>query len=478
MTNYQPTLLYPNGNETILARVIDIQWKESFPVVNNGASCWYEIFYTENYDHTAEPDWKMIASVPIGTSRYEWRVGNLFKSKFIRVAICSVNIRGERSDMSISAANFSIKKSLPDAPAILSPVPGERYGGVVRIIFDDAAVKNNSSRRAKYYIYFRSNKANIPLSSVMQRVPVGTGPIKWDVSFLPPSDDYVLTAYMADDDGNKSSEVNVTDIKIVNEGFFLIDTKAPEAYIQINEGNEFTKDRNISVRLFAYDETTDAHALQFVEGEESGPAESPTELKFWTLSEEEGIKTLSVRYQDYGGNRSSESDNNFRSLFNIDNRAIADIALDKQSDQDIIWIGVNGENPTIYKLSPNENFVCQVNETINSLTIYNDVLYISVDTVDNRALVYRLSGNELVEAFSLTDDDSEILSMQSYKGKMYLGAENGSLYSYDESLISLVRDFDKPIDVILSDSSLLYILFRNSSILMIFDGTNFTEVEL
>ena len=474
----QPTLIYPNGNEIISAKYIIIEWKESIPV-SDGSVSWYEIYYTDNYDYLEEPDWKMIAIVPSGITKFEWKIGNLIKSKQCRVAIRSVNNKGEKSDYSISAYNFSIQRSLPYTPSIISPVNGGEYSDSIKIIFDEKAVYNNASRRSKYYIYFRSSKLGIPLSPIAQRIPIGTGPIVWDIHLLEPSDDYIITVYAADDDGNRSSEVNISDIKIINQGFFLIDTIPPDTYVQINSGNQFTKSRDVSVRLFAYDETTSPHALQFIEGDNIGEPESIQEIRFWKLSEEDGTKIINVKYQDFGGNRSSVKDQIFRTFFDLNNQSISDIVMQKLEGEYILWIAVNGEYPSIYKSDPNTSLVSRVNEKINSISIYKDLLYVAVQTSDSTGLLYKISNNnKITESLSITDEQSEINSIQEYKSYLYIGSSNGSLYVYDGKTSSLIRDFDQPIKTLFSDASLLYITFYHSNYFFIYDGYNFTEVSL
>lgn len=477
----QPTILYPNGNENILARSIIIEWRESYPVLKDSLPSWYEIYYTDNYDYLEEPDWKMIAVVPVGVYKYEWNIGNFIKSDNVRIAIRSVNSKGERSQLSISASNFSIKRSLPQMPSLLSPVPGGRYSDSVKILFDESSMLKSASRRAKYYIYFRSSKLNIPLTPIAQRIPIGFGPIVWDVHLLEPSDDYIITAYVADDDGNKSEEVNVVNVSIINEGFFLIDTTPPETYIQINNGNEYTKDRNVSVRLFSYDNTTSPHSMQIIEGENIGGAEKPQEIIFWTLSEEDGVKTLQVKYQDFGGNRSSISDKIFRTFLDVNNSDIADIVLDKKSNysDNILWVAVNGDYPSIYKCETGPTFITNVNENINSISLYNEVLYVAVSTADSTGLVYRVSeNNKISEAFHISDADSEITSIQSYNNRLYIACVSGSLYYYDGKIVNFVYDFDDSIKSIFSDNSLLYITFYNSNNMNIYNGKDFNEVIL
>jgi hypothetical protein len=302
---------------------------------------------------------------------------------------------------------------------------------------------------------------------------------------LSPSDDYEVVVYLADDNGNKSQEVSIAPITIYNEGFFLIDTMPPSGYVQINNGDEFTRTRDVSVRLFSYDEVTGIHSMRFFEstddGEENGgPPESYTNLKYWQLSENDGIKTLKVLFQDFGANRTTEINKPFRVLFDIDNADIADIISHRDVDgNDILWAGVNGSTPSIYNFNPNGSLVATSAEPINSLAIYNDSLFVAVDTPDDTALVYRFVGlNDLEPTITLTEYSSEIQSMQAYKGALYLGAMGGGLYRYDDNAVNLIANFISPIHLLYSDSSLLYILLKNSSNMIIFDGTTFKEVSV
>lgn len=477
----RPTLVFPNGGENILARVIEISWHEPRPLSLDNLPVWYEIYYAEDYEALDEPDWKMLASIPSGISSFRWNIGNYLRSDRVRCAICSVNARGERSDFSVSADSFRIQREMPLTPAVLNPVPGGRYGSSIEIVLDDAAVRDNFGHRAKYYIYFSSQKAGVPLTIVAQRVPVGAGPLIWDTSLVKASDDYILTVYMADDDGHKSAEVNIRDIQIVNEGFFLIDTKPPSAYIRINDGAEFTKDPNVTVRIFAHDDTTGLHSMMFREGDVNISPESVVGLKYYRFKDGEngvkdGIKTLKALFQDFGGNRTSQSHQIFRLLFDLDNSDISDIILQKGTGT--FWVACNSSQPMLFKIEEGSSFAVSINEPINALGILNSVVYLAVDTADDTALVYRYNGETLDEAIGISDSGSEIISMATYKQSLYLGSLNGALYKYSESSADLLRSFIAPIAKLYSDSSLLYILLKNYPNLIIYDGVNFSEVTI
>ncbi len=472
----RPILVYPNGGEDILTREIEISWLSFNPASTDNLQTWYEVFFTENFDFETEPDWKMIASVPSSVNKYLWKVGNTIRSKNVRVAVRTVNINGERSDMSISSSSFSIRRAMPVIPSVLSPLPGQRYGSSIRFLFDESGILNSFAQRTKYYIYFSSAKAKIPLTTIAQKIPVGSGPIDWDTSLLPPSDDYIITIYLADDDGNKSQEVNIRDVSIIQEGIFYIDTTPPSGYIQINNSDQFTRDRNVSVRLYSHDEITDIHSMQFIES--SGDAdivsspESFANLKYWQLSDNDGVKTLKVKFQDFAGNRTDQQEQTFRILLDTKQEEIVDAHL----DGDRIWIAKNGNQPSIYVVDPNLSFITNVDNKINSITIFNKSLYIAASQTSAKALLYRWTGFALERVIELDDEESEINSITEYKQSLYAGCQNGGLYKYNESTFTLIQKFTNPIKKIVNDNSLLYIILYNTNNLIVFDGNKITRI--
>tara|TARA_B100001778_G_scaffold334404_1_gene345630 strand:+ start:41033 stop:42505 length:1473 start_codon:yes stop_codon:yes gene_type:complete len=484
----KPTLLYPNGREDIIGRVIKIEWEEPLQPSNDLTQVWYEVFYSEFYDQLDEPDWKKIAVLPAGNNFFNWKIGNSIKSQRCKVAIRSVNIRGERSEFSVSADLFSLRREQPPAPAVLSPLPGARYGSSVEISFDDSAILNTFGQRAKYYIYFRSNKAGVPYTPVAQGIPPGTGPIIWDTSSLPPADDYVIVTYLADDDGNKSQETNIENVSIFNEGFFLIDTKPPTGFVQINNADQFTREEDVTVKLFAFDETTGIHAMRFIErtntsegeGEDiDRPAEAFAEIKYYTFDEGDGDKVLKVLFQDYGGNRTSEIQRPFRVGFERDNSIISDIVLQRTATGDVVWAAINESQPGLYRIdNSGASLILRTNEDINALALLTDTVYIAVATDDGRALIYRDSGLGPAPVIELEESQSEVISMENYSDNLYIGTVGGMLYRYDEAAVNLIQTFNAPIEKLYSDDALLYIILRNSTKIIVYDNATFTEVDL
>lgn len=479
----KPNLIFPNGNEIIKGRSVVIEWQEPQEPSVDLSEVFYELAFSEFFDPLDEPDWKTIAIVPSGTNSYEWKIGNRIKSDKCKIAVRSFNTSGSRSDYSTSDDFFSIQKDPPPSPAIVRPIPGSRHGNSVFISFDDTSLIDSFGQRAKYYIYFHSKSADIPFTNIAQAVPVGSGPIVWDTSALPPADDYVITVYLADDDGNKSSETNVENLSIFNEGFCIVDTLPPSGFVEINNADEFTRDRDVTVKLFAFDEATGVHSLRFIEelaeGESAGPAEAYAEIKYKQLSEGDGVKTLKVLFQDFSANRTSEIQRPFRTSFKRGESPITDIVRQKTFDGDVIWLSILDDPPALYRIDKNgSSLVLQTNESITSIAVLNGVAYISAETDDGRALIYRNSGTGPQEAVRLDTADTQVTSMITYQGALYFGTVGGRIYKYDETAVGFVGSFDGPIEQLHSDDALLYVVLRNRTIIYSYDTSSFQEIEL
>lgn len=477
----RPTLIFPNGNEVLYTREIEISWQESVPPTTDRLAVFYEIFYSENYDFTTEPDWKMIASIPAGIGRYNWRVGNNFRSKNMRCGVRAVNSRGERSDMSVSANSFTLNKALPLSPVILSPVPNSRYSDTVTFIFEDTAILNTFAQRAKYSIFYSSDNLNIPLSPIAENIPVGSGPIVWDTANVRDSDDYVITVFLKDDDGNKSKEVNIRNIAIIHDSFFLVDTKEPIVYMEINDNATYTKDANVSLKIFAYDEMTGVHSLQIIEETEAentiidyGPVETYAEIKSYELNPTNGVKTLKANIQDFAGNRPKAYSQSWKVLINVKAEDAVDILA--TSTQNKLYFATNDTFGKIYVADPNPSFLVQASKKISALGYYKDVLYVSYINDNQTAEVVKYADGVFSEAFGLMIENSQVIAMTSYRENLFVATRNGSLYVYNNTSLTFVRNFDTQINRLYTNQDLLYITFKNNKNIFVSDGTTFTEV--
>lgn len=487
----RPTLLYPNGLENILTREIEIRWKEEYPPSSDGLDVWFELFYTENYDFATEPDWKMIAAVPAGIGKYLWKVGNTVKSKSVRCAVRGINSRGERSEMSISATSFTVRKSNPSTPSVLSPQSNARYNDRIQFIFDESGVLNSFSQRAKYNIYCTSVKANLYMIPIAQNIPVGAGPIIWDTATIPPSDDYKFTIFLVDDDGNKSSEVLVSDVAILHEEFFLIDTKPPEAYIQINNGDIYTKDTNLVINSYAYDDATGIHAMKLESGAVSSGGENYSNIKFFDIGNQpDSIVSVTATFEDFAYNRSEDGNQkdfiqfrkNFEELntnvVDMTTRTFLNVTAEKTETITDVFYAVNYQSNSIIYKDP-KSYAFALNEQVLCIASYDTNIFVSVKNDGNTAQVYRWDNTVVEQVITLSEVDSAIISMQYHNDKLYFGCANGSLYSYNKQSLTLVNIFESGVSKMYSDGNLLGIVLGNSKKFYFLTSNNtITEIQI
>lgn len=493
---YKPTVLYPNGGEIIRAREIEISWLEQYPPSSDGLPVSYEIFYCDNFDQVNEPDYKMIATVPSGVGKYNWRIGNTIKNNNIRIAIRGVNTRGQRSKFSLSAAPFTIEKAAPMSPIVIEPLPYSRYDSFVKFIFDDQPLIGSFSARAKYFIYFSSDYANIPTTMIAQNIPVGSGPIVWNTSNLPSAEDYKIFIYLQDDDGNRSKEVIVDNVSVLHDKYFYIDTEPPEAFIQINDGDEYTKQAETFVKVFAYDKVTNVHSIQFIEEAEpviEGSPQRNTRDLSWTFNDIDGVKTLRLQCQDFGGNRIPVTTDveKFRILHDAMDSIVADVIPSSNGKE--IYVGINNTRGEIYKFATttvsiddegkitnistvNKSSVTFVENPIVALSFYNNDLYISVRPSANKGVCYRWTGIKLEIAFALNDDDSIINDLIQYKESLFFGTQDGGFYRFFANSISKLHQFTSSVTKLYTDRNIVFIVLKDNAKLYFFDGKNVGEI--
>ena len=249
-----PTLTYPNGGESINSSTIDITWSEAsnLPSVE---VIWYEIFITEVYDTNSLDGLIQIATIPSGNSSYTYNINKNLKGKECRIGIRAVNYRGQRSDISFSADNFTISNRKLPIPAVFKPTFGTTYFSYVPIVLDNEGVVGRCSQRSFYQVYYSSKSLGIGWVLIFKNVMVGTGPIGWDVSSFPAASDYSLKIELVDGD-SVSESVFINDITINNANYFLIDTIPPKGEVHIQNSSEYTKDRDLVISLRASDSTT------------------------------------------------------------------------------------------------------------------------------------------------------------------------------------------------------------------------------
>jgi hypothetical protein len=465
-----------------------------------------EVFFTENYIDDQKTSWSRIARVPYSSDRFIWNFGDRFRSDRCRVAIRVVNSQGGRTKLLKSANNFSIYRSSPVTPSVVSPSKSMRYSDVVPIILDYQGIVNSRGSRDRIFIYYRSAKRNIPLTSVIERVAVGTGPMSWDVSDLPNSDDYELVMFASDDYGNRSNELVIKNLSIFNEGYFIRDFFPPEGFMIINSGDDYTSDTRIRVKLFAYDESTDIHGVKFSEINPEDPSESLsiTSPQFYsediitTLRDEDGKNILSAIIQDFGGNRTMHQEDpgsagsefrNFRSLLKSDSGIeVVDVlsifsatTVGDQTSGEIYFI-TRGEKSALFEMSiDNVGSYSELSELpmeCNLIADFSGVKYMSGVSSLKGLNLLRYNGDTVDVIYTLLDPESEIASMQELDGILYIGSLNGDLHKFDGVSLTLDSNLSGVPYFMSRIGSQLYILVKNVNSFYVHNGTSITKLDI
>lgn len=470
-----PTLLYPNGGETILVNEIVVSWSVPSPASPDNRAVAYELYYTDTFDPLKEPDWKQIADLPSTSTQHVWRFGNSIRSTRCRVAIRSRNGRGERSRFTVSAADFSIHRRKLESPTLISPIGSDRFDKSIEIIPDDSGIVGSHSERSFYQFYYSSAEANIPLTAIAQNVPIGVGSITWKTINLPPAKDYVLQAYLADDDGNVSDSIFVRHIEIAHEGFFVIDTLPPQSSVVINDNDTFTKDRTVSVTVVSYDEATAVHSMQLKDDDSESSPEPSSDATVYELSAGDAVKTVELLLQDYGANRNDDQTQRlFDVLVETDSGVkVADIATDRLTST--TWVITSTPHNSLYKIKSFPSLVTAFEDEPTAVAVFGSFTYVGVKTTDSLGILMQFNGYEAVVSKEFTESDSVINAMTVHGKLLFIGFENGVVYKFDGLNFTKINGTGNPVRSLVSDGSLLYLTERNGTDVFVYNGTEFVS---
>lgn len=461
------------GNESDIGDVPGQRPVITHPESGSRTSKTYEILYSSEYDFRQEPNWQQIAVVPAASTSYTWRFGNALRSNKCRVGIRTRIASGERSKVFTSAGDFSIRRQKLSVPTIISPSPNERYDKLIEIVADDTALMGTYSQRSSYQFYYSSVSAGIPLTSIFQNIPVGSGPVIWNTLDLPPAKDYIFQAFLSDDDGNLSDSIYIKGIDIAHEGFFIVDTLPPVAAITINNNDSFTKSRNVNVQIVSYDAATSIHAMRLKDGLNIGQADVVANIKRLSLSEKNEIKTVQLLLQDYGANRNDELQKVqrlFETLVEVED-GIADITVDQSNA--ILWAVTKGINNNLYRVTDFASLVSTFEDEPTAISIYQLCVHVATKDDGNKSSLYRFNGLELETVTNFDEIDSTINTMTVHGTNLYLGMENGNVYSYDGLNLNQVAVLDNPVRLLHSDGSILYLVQKNDFNIYVFNGASF-----
>jgi len=366
---YAPKIETPIPGQTINNGTVSITWsKASQPSTDSSiapADVTFEIEYTDDYKGRETNWYTLKRRIPWSTTSFSWRVGNMIKSDSVRLRMRAKDVRrNAASDWYLMDGDFTINVFKLQPPAIVSPISGRVYSDYLTIILDETPLRETYHQKVRYTLDYSSSKRSVSWTTIAANVPPGENIIRWDLSNMSPSDDYVLRLRVR---GLKSDPTStedqfasqfIHDIEIQQPGMFLIDTIPPEGVLRIENSTGVTNEPKQTIEIFAEDATTDIVQMQLREcnatqdlqlgnleedEEETEECDTITELlanlgdppdfdhligkpleyspkTVWAFdSEESGIKKIEAMFVDSGGNMSiQEQSRVYLSAFSSD----------------------------------------------------------------------------------------------------------------------------------------------------------------
>lgn len=321
----QPTLLYPVGGENIDASYIIIRWDE--PVDASSTVSYVELRVAQGLDIFDDERSYVIGRTAPGVKKFIWNFNSSLAGTGLRVSVRLVAPDGSRSASSVSYDDFNILGRTIPTPVIVSPRPNAVISNSTLIVFDNTPYNQMGTSKLQYFLYASSESSQAYYVKVAENIPVGTSTIIWNAEELRNSSDWYLNIYVADDEGKRSPTINIGPLSVGDPGFIIFDTEPPEITIQLQQGDFYTKKRDISLKVYADDDGTNVHAMQIKEFvrrwngnkyEYAPPGDnipSPLATSYfidntYRLFDKDTRKYVSVFAQDYGANRNDLSNPN------------------------------------------------------------------------------------------------------------------------------------------------------------------------
>mgnify|MGYP001565500830 CR=1 FL=1 len=556
MMLFSPHITSPKGGEMFNQGQISITWDKSDPPFEDSYTedpyltsvVSYEIEYTENYQ-TDKTVWHTLKRrIPWTETSFNWVVGKMIKSDSVRIRMRSKNSLDQSlSDWSMSSGNFLINifKLIP--PVIVSPVGNQVYTDFILIILDETLTKGTFNQKVRYTLEYSSEKRNIDFTVIVKNLPVGQNVIRWNLDNLLPSDDYILrltaknfAVSCLQSDEPTPDQIGyrfIYNIQIQQPGMFLIDTKPPQAVLDIEDSEGATNELVHTITIFAEDDTSEVEQIQIRECDAStklalGNTETTNfgeiiECKTiekllesdnvdfgkligkplgystktqWTLTDKSGLRKLEALLTDTGGNTSIQNiSKTFIPVFRNDsliNDLIVSVeqknntTINQDSQGNVIvqeevstfevayLVTDDGQYWTLEPFPRLIGFAVS-SRSLRKLFVYNGSVYLFTyrSTVDS-GIIYIDNKSLISILFTFPNNLSQTNSVAQFSDILYIGLENGELWKYNGATVSLVTTFPSPISSIFGDNQYLYVSFYNSSLVVLYNGEEFFESDI
>lgn len=378
-----PTIISPNGGELVVSRVLNITWYSPTPHDTDNQAVWYELFFTDKYESDKKIDWKQIAFVPAMNSSFNWKLPVGVHGDKCRLGIRCRDAKGAVSNIAVIGGDFSILIDRLASPTVVSPVSASVHRLSMSIVFDHGAILGNISQRAFYQVYYSSEALGIDWTPVNENIPFGSDIFIWDLRDLESSNDYHLKIILANEDGITSEPFFVDNLSILQMNYVILDSTPPKGRIETPNNLRFTRNKDIALRLTAFDETTDIVSVVLeqvditpdpytglvTETVDASGEQLFSEFMTWHLAGEDGEKVIQARFKDVAGNffLDSELDKYF-ALF-LENNAQTVTAITTQNG--IVWTAFsNGSDFSLFK---DKEMVADLEGEATAIEVFDDI---------------------------------------------------------------------------------------------------------
>lgn len=470
---FRPTLTFPTSSVS-LSGTVTVIWRESLP---RDPYCWgpvtYEIQFTSSFSEGR--GWRTLASgLEQGTTSYDVDVSTIPATNDGGIRIRARDQRNLFSEWSSNKTPFVVANHPPNPVKILSPLSGETFDNTLTLVWQEAVPKDVDGHRVFYRLQITpvyttgQGWADVPNATSLAE---GTVSFIIDVTNFPEGNDYGVRIMPYDELNDYGEYAEIGRLKIRHEGVFMIDTLPPVGNIELNDGDPFTNDRRIRIRLNANDATSGIKDVRLKNDGEDCWSDWDTYVpqKFWDLTTGDGIKRVLVQFRDYAGNVTDECDCEIISRVLCDEGNVTD--LEVYGDKIYAAFDANG-NLMEYKVLSRQAH--QFDEgVVSAMATLSSFLYVATYS-DPNTLIYRYDGSpQFVATIS-----GEVSSMVAYNSKVYMGLRDGRVISLNGTSTTVVLSTGVPITRLRNDGTLLYVALESGGGYYVFDGTTWTRTSL
>lgn len=544
---FAPYIVSPTEGQMFNYGVVNVRWtKQNPPAANldvDNDTITYEIEYTDNYIGR-DTNWITIKRrIPWSDESMSWKVGKSIKSDSVRIRMRTKSSFNEQYSDWVMSNTFSVNVFNLIAPAIISPMPNSLYSDFLLIILDETLTKNTYHQKVRYTLEYASQKQDIDWTVIIQNVPVGQNVIRWNLDDVPTSDDYsiritaknVSTCFEEEaPEPDQIAKSFVHNVRIQQSGLFLIDTKAPQSVIEIEQNTGITNRVEQILNVFAEDDTTQVEQIQMRECDASAilslgdiseiepeecepisdlitqnvdfdriigkPINNNAKIQWLLDSDKSGYRKIEAILTDSGGNSSIQDVSKvFISVFSSGNNINDFIVTIEQRDKVTIQTQ-NGVpaitvTPSVFEVAylvteygelwvvepfPRMIYTIEGDIAIKKIFNFNGVLLLfAYDSTNDVGYVYRHDNTKATLIHTFDDEDSITTGVATFVSVLYVGLKNGQLWKYNGfSFSQMSISTSDPISTLYSDESYLYIGYETNSYILLYNGDTFFQTTI